>query len=509
MNINYVLTAAKTLMDKGEKESANGITAASQSFRMAAKNYRKAAELDPANKNNYLALAEQCDKRAGEPVRAVNYSNVPGQGGGATPTYNKNNTPANNSTASAKGKEISTAAIAQEDISVDEALERLNSLTGLKGVKKEVNELVAQARVFQRMKELDMDLPDGFSYHLVFSGNPGTGKTTVARLMGQIYKGLGILQGGQLVETGRNDLVAGYVGQTATKTQEVIEKALGGVLFVDEAYTLSNSGGENDFGQEAIDTLLKAMEDHRDELVVIVAGYTDLMADFIDSNPGLKSRFNTKIEFDDYTGEEMQSIFDGMCKKIKNEMTPGAGALLRKHFDTVYANRDKNFGNGRDVRNIYQTMFKARALRLARQYAGAEIPKTDLLTFTEADVTAAISTTKSTVSVDYERVKSENGDSLIYSHLAQDNLPAASISLCSRLEGLLKYVYLLNGDLCEMINGLRSCQDEKAKALSKSDFDTIYRIRTYRNAHIHSDTTEIELTPQDIVNGLRIIKSLE
>ena len=174
---------------------------------------------------------------------------------------------------------------------------------GLETVKEEVKDLINLAVIYQKRRENQLPTAD-MSFHMVFSGNPGTGKTMIARLMARVYKVLGILSKGQLVEVDRSGLVAGYVGQTALKTSEVIEKAKGGVLFIDEAYALTNKEG-NDFGQEAVDTLLKAMEDNREDLIVIVAGYEGLMEEFIHSNPGLESRFNRYLHFDDYTPEEM------------------------------------------------------------------------------------------------------------------------------------------------------------------------------------------------------------
>ena len=195
----------------------------------------------------------------------------------------------------------------------------LNELIGLDGIKREVNNLINMVTIHKLRKQNDLKTVD-MSLHMVFTGNPGTGKTMIARIMSRIYKSLGVLSKGHLVEVDRSGLVAGYVGQTATKTSAVIEKALGGVLFIDEAYAL-NSKSENDFGQEAIDTLLKAMEDHREDLVVIVAGYDGLMDQFIHSNPGLESRFNRFLHFDDYTLDEMMGILDLQLKKGQYQLT--------------------------------------------------------------------------------------------------------------------------------------------------------------------------------------------
>lgn len=251
-----------------------------------------------------------------------------------------------------------------EKVTLDEALSSLSKLVGLSGVKSNVRDWVDQIKVFKMRKERGMSVPD-MSYHLVFTGNPGTGKTTVARLMAQIYCALGILSEGHLVEVDRSDLVAGYVGQTAVKTREVLKKAYGGVLFIDEAYTLAN-GGSNDFGQEAIDTILKEMEDKRDNLVVIVAGYDGLMEKFISSNPGLRSRFKNYIHFADYDGNELYKIFMMQCLKSQYSVTDEAKLALSEYFNALYASRGKNFGNGRDVRNAFESIVTQQSRRVAR-----------------------------------------------------------------------------------------------------------------------------------------------
>ena len=259
----------------------------------------------------------------------------------------------------------------------------LDGYIGLARVKREVKTLVNLVKVHQMRKENGLPETE-MSLHMVFSGNPGTGKTTVARIMARIYHALGILSKGQLVETDRSGLVAGYVGQTAIKTRKVLEKALGGVLFIDEAYAL-NGGGDNDFGQEAIDTVLKYMEDHRDDLVVIAAGYDGLMDQFIRSNPGLESRFNRFLHFDDYTPQEMLEIFRMQCRKGCYELDEdAAGAvqelIARENTDPV------SFGNARGVRNLFERVLVCQADRLARQES---VNREDLMRLTAEDVRRA------------------------------------------------------------------------------------------------------------------------
>ncbi|MGV3697672.1 AAA family ATPase [Flavobacterium sp.] len=269
-----------------------------------------------------------------------------------------------------------------ENDTLEKVFEELNDLIGLEKVKKDVKELINLLEIQKRrdsegLKNIDITL------HNVFLGPPGTGKTSVARLLSRIYKHLGFLSKGQLYETDREGLIAGYVGQTATKVDKVVEESLGGVLFIDEAYALTQNFIGNDYGSEAVNTLLKRMEDHRHDLSVVVAGYTEPMKIFVESNPGLRSRFNRYFYFDHFTAEELLQIFEQFCKNADFVLDENAKEKLSDTFDLLVDKKDDSFGNARVARNLFEKCVQNQANRIINL---KKITRKTLKTFTEEDI---------------------------------------------------------------------------------------------------------------------------
>ena len=270
----------------------------------------------------------------------------------------------------------------QEEKTLEELLDELNSLTGLDEVKYDVISLINLVRIREIREDMGLTMPP-ISLHLVFSGNPGTGKTTVARLLAQIYHKIGILSKGQLIEVDRSGMVAGYVGQTALKVKDVLEDAKGGVLFIDEAYALTPENSQNDYGLEAIDTLVKGMEDCRDDLIVIVAGYTEPMERFIQANPGLKSRFNKFINFRDYTPEELVEIFQHFCSQSGYRVSRPGLEYIHQYFTDRVEGKAENFANAREARNLFEFAIARQANRVITETN----PSEDVLTLLkESDI---------------------------------------------------------------------------------------------------------------------------
>jgi tellurite resistance protein len=283
---------------------------------------------------------------------------------GGTVAEEKSSVPANKSSRPAKKGDVAdkTPPKPAKEL-LAEAMKELDGLVGLASVKKELCDLAHFLKVQQERRA--MGLPTNtVSLHMLFYGNPGTGKTTIARIVGRMLGGLGILAKGHTVETDRSGLVAKYVGQTGPKVNGVIDGALDGVLFIDEAYSLASEDGRDQFGAEAVQTLLKRMEDDRDRVVVVLAGYTEPMESLIRSNPGLSSRFQRKIDFPDYSAGELVSIFEGMCSKNEYVLPPATRAKLLADFERLVAEKDEHFGNARLARNIFEHAIRRMAVRI-------------------------------------------------------------------------------------------------------------------------------------------------
>lgn len=252
----------------------------------------------------------------------------------------------------------------EDNKDLESLLKELKQLVGLSKVKSKVSDLISYQKIQLLRKKAGLSTPKN-TLHLAFTGNPGTGKTTVARIVGRIYKQIGLLSSGHFIEVSRTDLIAGYQGQTALKVKKVIERAKGGVLFIDEAYSITENDHSDSYGRECLTELTKALEDYRDDLVVIVAGYTEPMHLFFESNPGLKSRFNTFIEFEDYNSEELLDIIKNMCRNEDYCLSEKVEAELYKSLNRIVLEKDRQFANGRFVRNVFEDMIMNHARRVS------------------------------------------------------------------------------------------------------------------------------------------------
>ncbi len=475
---NYNFLVAESRRKMGEEALARGSeNAALANFKIAKENYEKAAQTDPLNKDKYLELAKKM-----EDILAGNYQ-LPTNNQNNNANQNVNNTNINKPLSATQGNNSSNQNASKPEKNSEpneeelkEALAELNELIGLSEVKTQINDWVKQIQIFQVRKERGLPIPP-ITYHMVFTGNPGTGKTTVARLIAKIYHALGIIRENKLKEVGREDLVAAYVGQTAIKTKEVITEALGGILFIDEAYTLKKEG--NDFGQEAIDTLLKVMEDQRDEIAVIAAGYEDDMKKFINANAGLKSRFKNFINFADYNGSDLNKIFLMNCKKRKYVLTDEAKEMVKKYLKDLYDNRGANFGNARDVRNLFENVVTRQAVRLSKE---TNITDEALCTIIPDDL-------------GFKTIEKDNKE------LSKDE---EIIKLTIRLESILINKYNLDGDLFNMIEAYIEKYGK-----NKNDLNILHKLRMKRNNLVHAENNDVDFNDSDLELAKNIIDQME
>lgn len=488
---------AEQAAQKGSEKTAR------TNFKLAADAYRAAANENPQEKGRLLTLADEMDSLSSGDLGKYYTPPVSDAPTSAAPRAQA----AKSSEKASDSAEKPQKKTEVDETELSEALAELNSLIGLAEVKTRINEWVDQIRLFKVREQRGLPVPP-ITYHMVFTGNPGTGKTTVARLIAKIYHALGIIRENKCKEVGREDLVAQYVGQTAIKTKEVLDEALGGILFIDEAYTLKKDG--NDFGQEAIDTLLKVMEDQRDEISVIAAGYEEDMQKFIKSNAGLSSRFKNFINFADYDGADLFKIFAMNCKKRKYVLTDEGKQLCKKYFNDLYARRDETFGNARDVRNFFEDVVTKQAVRLSHNSNPTDeelctILPEDIVAVTGGRVSGAVGGKSDPIKTkdEYERISEDNSARVIEGEIDKGNIDGAVVALCVRLESILKYKYNLEGDLFTMIDDFIASRggDEKYRILHK--------LRMKRNTLVHSDGQNVDFTKSDLLAALAVVEEMD
>ena len=369
--------------------------------------------------------------------------------------------------------------------SVDEALQKVNELIGLASVKEEVQQTVNEIK-YEKLLAARGGNTVTMSRHMVFTGNPGTGKTTIARILGEIYKHLGVLSKGHMVETDRAGLVAGYLGQTAIRTEEVITSALGGILFIDEAYALS-SEDRDQFGQEAIDTLLKRMEDNRDDLIVIVAGYPDEMNRFINSNPGLQSRFTKYIHFEDYDAKELKEIFELLLRSGGQQIAKDGEQHLREIFELMDKLRDEKFGNGRTVRNLYERTIRNLATRVIKTMP-TNISEVLMEDITKEDVYSVLRVNQR---IDSEQGMTTTGNEQGVTERAKQGLNGESAT--SKLDTLFELGY--------------SLYDFNSKYSASDEYESVRRMQGYVRDQVHLDESILLLIDECIKIIARVDKA--
>lgn len=380
---DFLIFAAEKLKEKADKEASYGMQSAAKTYKAAAQKYRQAADRYPNRKEEFISLVKECEEKANAMPTVEQKPVIMGHIPSPKPESPK--------------KTVKYETVNEAEL--QEALEELNSLVGLDSVKEKIASFVKLIAMGKKREAFGLRGLDGYVYNLAFIGNPGTGKSMLAKIVGKLYRALGILSKGEVVEVDRSDLVAGYVGQTAIKTKKVIDEAVGNVLFIDEIYNLTN-GSEHDFGIEVLNTLLAEVENRKDDLVLIAAGYPEPMINFLKRFDGIclhlfgtlgcwdeenifEDRNGNIFKFEDYTSEELYKIFQKLCEKYQYILEPAAERAVKEHFETLYAKRDKCFGNAREVRNFFQDIVSNQAMRMSKI---GDLTQKDLMTVIREDI---------------------------------------------------------------------------------------------------------------------------